>query len=81
MKIGPNGDLPFPEGYNPLWDGPPGFEVTGYTQKTFFLKRWFGYPKYTKFQKINGRFVIVGYKETLQEEKNVPISQKNSSNT
>lgn len=48
-------------------------EVVGYTRETFFLKRLFGYPKYTEFQKINGRFVIVGY---TNEEKNVPISKK-----
>lgn len=51
--------------------------VSGYTRETFFLKRWFGYPKYTEFQNINGRFVIVGYKDNL-EEANVPASQKNT---
>lgn len=42
-------------------------EVTGYARETFFLKRWLGFPKYTHFQKIGDKFVIVGYTSTIED--------------
>lgn len=53
--------------YVPPWPELPLPEVVGYTERTPFYLRWFGYAKYRNRELRKGRFITISYTEAVDD--------------